>query len=197
MAAATLTNPTVTPTGLTSATLVVTSNQASGTCYVVVTASVTKPSAAQIEAGQDNAGDPALYASSQVAATTNTFTATDIVRGGPRQLFVHFGQKNAGTEQSTVVTAASFFLDAFTGGVLTVNGQSAVCAMAYPWVGVTGTWGSGTATIYYQNAMAAWLAYPSGALTADGGMQLAFHRPTAVKVVLTGATSPSLTWAIC
>lgn len=197
MAAATLTTPTVTSTGLNTATLTVSSNQASGTAYAVITASATKPSAAQIEAGQDNTGAAALWAGSQAAASgTNTFSATGITRGGPRELFAHFGQKNAGLEQSTVVTADSFQLHGFTGGTLTVNGTSSIVAMNYPFVGVSGTWGSGTATVYYQNQAGTWVAYPSAAWTSNNGAQLAFHRAVNIKVVLTGATSPSLTWTI-
>ena len=60
-ASVTLTAPTQTSITQTTATLGATTDTASGTLYLVVTTSITAPSAAQIIAGQDESGNPAVF----------------------------------------------------------------------------------------------------------------------------------------
>lgn len=105
--AATLTAPTGTQTGATTATGTVSTNQASGTMYAVVTTSATPPSNTQVKAGQDNAGAAAAFAGSAAATLgTNTVSATGLT-GGTTYYF-YFMQENAVPLKSTVSASSSF-----------------------------------------------------------------------------------------
>lgn len=196
MAAATLTSPLGTPTGRNSATLTLTSNQATGTVYWVVTASVTTPSHAQIVAGNDNSGNPALASGSKAAALSNSITMT--MGETPVRLFAHFTQVNGGAENSTPVTdTAGFFLHGVFLGTLGSNGTSSIVECPkLPYLRVSGTFGSGTFTWYYLDARNEWVALSSGAVTSASQLAPLFHRPVVLKGTLSGATNPDLDWEI-
>lgn len=105
--AAVLTSPTGAQTGATTATGTVSTNQASGTFYWVVTASATPPSAAQVKAGQNNGGTAAAALGSAAAVSgTNTFNATGLTAA--TTYYFYFMQENAVPLQSTVSASASF-----------------------------------------------------------------------------------------
>lgn len=105
--AATLSSPTGVQTGFTTATGTVSTTQASGTLYAVVTTSATPPSAAQVKAGQNNAGGAAAYASSHAATLgTNSFSATGLT--GATTYYFYYMQENAAAIQSTVSASAAF-----------------------------------------------------------------------------------------
>jgi hypothetical protein len=103
-----LSTPTGTQTGSATATVGATTDEANGTMYGVVTVSGTAPSVAQIQAGQDNSGAAAAYASSQSIATTGakTFSATGL--SASTAYYAHIQHKDAATNESTVVTSAQF-----------------------------------------------------------------------------------------
>ncbi len=106
-----ITAPLITgPTG-TGGTLVcsgsVSTDEANGTLYAVVTASATAPTAAQVKLGQDHTGAAALRVVSQaVTATGVQNIASGAVTAGTR--FWHFMHEDAAANQSTVVSSASF-----------------------------------------------------------------------------------------
>jgi hypothetical protein len=106
--APTLTSPTGTQTGSTTATIGATTDEANGTMYGVVTTSGTAPSVAQIQAGQDNSGTAAAYASSQAITTTGakTFSATGLAAS--TAYYAHIQHKDAAANDSTVVSSAQF-----------------------------------------------------------------------------------------
>jgi hypothetical protein len=106
--APTLTSPTGTQTGSSTATIGATTDEANGTMYGVVTVSGTAPSVAQIQAGQDNSGSAAAYASNQSITTTGakTFSATGLAAS--TSYYAHFQHKDAAANDSTVVTSAQF-----------------------------------------------------------------------------------------
>jgi len=79
--APTLSLPTDVQTGGTTATLTVTSDEANGVVYWVVTQSATQPTVAQIKAGQDHtgaAGDAFGNAAAESPAGVNTFLVTGL-----------------------------------------------------------------------------------------------------------------------
>lgn len=194
MAAATLSNSAVVATSETTATLTFDSNQATGTVYAVVTASSTTPSHAQIVAGQNNTGGAALWAGSQAGALSNTLSAT--IPGLSSQLFAHFTQVNGAAENSTPITSPAFFLHNVVCGTLTTNGTSGVVNLVQPFFRVSGTFGSGTATVQYKDPLGNWVALSSAAYTTASQLQSTYPRARQYRIVLTGSTSPSLAWEI-
>lgn len=106
--APTLTSAVGTQTGSSTATIGATTDEANGTMYGVVTVSGTAPSVAQIQAGQDNSGAAATYASSQSISSTGakTFSATGL--SASTAYYAHIQHKDAATNNSTVVTSAQF-----------------------------------------------------------------------------------------
>jgi hypothetical protein len=106
--APTLTSPLGSQIGsTTTAAIGVTTNEANGTLYYVVTTSATAPTAAQVKAGQNNAGTAAMYAGSQAISATGakTATATGITTGTRYAYYMH---EDAATNQSTVSASASW-----------------------------------------------------------------------------------------
>lgn len=103
-----LTSPTGTQTGSTTATIGATTDEGNGNMYGVVTVSGTAPSVAQIQAGQDNSGAAAAYASSQSISSTGakTFSATGLAAS--TAYYAHIQHKDAAGNDSTVVTSAQF-----------------------------------------------------------------------------------------
>lgn len=103
-----LSSPVGTQTGSTTATAGATTDEGNGTMYGVVTVSGTAPSVAQIQAGQDNSGVAAAYASSQSISSTGakTFSATGLAAS--TSYYAHIQHKDAAGNDSTVVTSAQF-----------------------------------------------------------------------------------------
>ena len=106
MAAATLSAQTDDASGATTASLSVTSDQATGTVYVVITTSATTPSHAQIVAKQTHTGAAATWGCNKAAALTNTFDAGGLTAS--TAYYAHFTQVNAGAEASTPVSGGGF-----------------------------------------------------------------------------------------
>ncbi len=196
MAAATLSAGTFTPTGTETATLAVTSDQATGTIYAVITESGTAPSHAQIVAGTDNSGVVALWSGSTAGALSASLGATNVRRTNSK-VYAHFTQTNAGAENSTPVSSTQGWFHNVGFGTFTTNATSSIVPCGpYPFIRCSGTFGSGTITFYYQDAGGNWVALDSAAFTAADQKVVQFHRPSALKAVLTGSTSPSLAWEI-
>jgi hypothetical protein len=101
-----LSSPTASETSDTTADLAVTSTEASGTIYWVVSTSNTQPSIAQIKAGNDHTGSPAADAGSDTAATSFTDASTGLTAA--TTYYAHFVQTDAATNDSNRVTSASF-----------------------------------------------------------------------------------------
>ena len=105
-----LTSPTDAANGANASTASVTTDEANGVLYTVVTTSATTPSAAQVKAGQDNTGAAAAFAGNQ----TVTATGIQTVSPAPSGLSVgtsyrtHFMHEDAAGNQSSVASAAGF-----------------------------------------------------------------------------------------
>lgn len=112
--APTLSSATGTSTGETTATVGVTTNEGSGTLYVVVTDSATPPSGPQVIAGTDDDDVPAPYADDVAVTTTGakSFNASALNGGGT--YYAHFAQTDSAGNVSSVASTASFTLDAGT-----------------------------------------------------------------------------------
>ena len=103
-----LTSPQASASTPTDAVGSVVSDEANGVLYWVCTESGTAPNVAQIQAGQDNGGSAATDAGSQaVTATGSQFVAADGLTA-ETTYYIHFQQQDAATNDSTVVSSASF-----------------------------------------------------------------------------------------
>lgn len=117
--APTLTSPTSASTGQTTGQGTVSTDEANGTMYAIVSANVTAPSVAQIQAGNDNTGSPAAWSGNQAIASTGvkTFNATGLTAS--TAYYFHFQHRDAATNDSTVSTSAQFTTDAPPAGYRT------------------------------------------------------------------------------
>lgn len=124
----------------------VSTNEGNGTLYAVATASATAPSAAQVKAGQDHTGTAALRVVSQAVSATGTQTiASGAISGGAGTRYLHYMHEDAASNQSAVVSSASFEVTAAAttlavsvpdaAGVTGVNGV--VLSAAAPGAGVS------------------------------------------------------------
>lgn len=109
--APTLSSPTDTATGQTTADVGVTTNEANGTLYCVVTTSGTPPSAAQVKAGQDNSSVAATFADDLAIASTGVkaFSATGLTAA--TAYTAHFMHEDALGNQSAVSSGNGFTTD--------------------------------------------------------------------------------------
>jgi hypothetical protein len=106
--APTLTFPNTLPLGDTSGYLGVTTNEANGTLYYVVTTSATPPSAAQVKAGENNGGTAAVYAGSQAISSTGAKNATATGLSSATAYYAYFMHEDAAGNQSSVSSSATF-----------------------------------------------------------------------------------------
>lgn len=106
--APTLTSPSGTATGETTADLAVTTNEANGTIYWVVTTSATTPSVAQIKAGQDHTGSAAVDSGNENPSTTGAqaYEATGLT--AKTGYYAHFVHTDLETNNSTTVSSSLF-----------------------------------------------------------------------------------------
>lgn len=131
----TLTSPTGTATGSTTATGGATTNEANGTLYTCWTTTSTTPTAAQVKAGQNSAGAAAAAAASSAVTSTGAKTNNATGLTASTTYYAHSMHEDAATNQSNVVTSASFTTSASdttpptltspvgTGGTLTCAGS--------------------------------------------------------------------------
>lgn len=105
--APTLSAPSGTQTGTTTADLSVATTRLTGTLWGVVTTSNTQPSTTQIKAGQDHTGAAAQFAANDATVSNpQLFSATGLPSG--TVLYAHFYQEDAESDPSNRVTSASF-----------------------------------------------------------------------------------------
>lgn len=106
--APTLTSPTGSPTSTTTATVGVTTDEANGTLYSVVTTSATQPSVAQIKAGQNHLSAAATWSGNQAVSSTGakTFSVTGLTAG--TTYYAHFVHTDAATNNSSVSSSTGF-----------------------------------------------------------------------------------------
>jgi hypothetical protein len=104
---ATLTSPSGTATGSSSATLSVSSDTASGTLYDIASTSSTAPSVAQIQAGDDSSGSLSAYHTSQTVTATGTQTSSATGLTASTTYYPYF-QQHTTAGDSVVVAGASF-----------------------------------------------------------------------------------------
>lgn len=108
LTAPTLTLPLGLPLGDTSGYLGVTTDEANGTLYYVVTTSATPPSAAQVKAGQNNGGTAAVYAGNQASGSTGAKSATATGLSSNTAYYAYFMHEDAAANQSSVSAASTF-----------------------------------------------------------------------------------------
>lgn len=106
--APTLSSPLGLPLGDTSGYLGVTTNEANGTLYYVVTASATPPSAAQVKAGQNDGGTAAVFAGSQAVSSTGVKSDTATGLSSATVYYAYFMHEDAAANQSSVSAATAF-----------------------------------------------------------------------------------------
>lgn len=106
--APTLSSPSAAETGDTTASLSVSTDEANGTLYWVVTQSATSPSAAQVKAGQDHTGSAADDSGSQAVTATGTQNAGASGLAEQTTYYAHLMHEDAATNQSSVASSSSF-----------------------------------------------------------------------------------------
>ncbi len=127
--APTLSSPTAVEDGGAAADLSVSTNEANGTLYWVVTTSATAPSAAQVKAGNDHTGAAAADSGSQAVSGTGVQNATASGLTPETTYYTHFMHEDAGSNQSNVASSASFTTDAQpVANVVIFAGQSNMVA---------------------------------------------------------------------
>jgi len=106
--APTLTGATATATGATTASGSVTTDEANGTLYSVATTSATKPSKAQVKAGQNNSGATAAWAGNQAVSSTGAKSVSVTGLTAEANYYLHHMHEDAAANQSDVESSASF-----------------------------------------------------------------------------------------
>lgn len=106
----TLSSPTAAAASNTTGTGSVSTDEANGTLYFVVTTSSTAPTAAQVRAGQDHTGAAAVDFGSQAVSGTGAQSITGGFTGlsAGTTYYAHYHQRDAANNDSTVVSSASF-----------------------------------------------------------------------------------------
>lgn len=140
--APTLTSASVTAVGTTTGTGNVTTNEANGTLYSIVSTSATAPSAAQIQAGQDNTGAAAVWSGNQAVSSTGakTFSITGLTAS--TAYYAHYQHKDAANNNSTVVTSAQFTTGSTDTTAPTLMGSVTISGKTT--TSYTATWPSGS-----------------------------------------------------
>ncbi len=137
-----ITNASGAATGGTTASGSFSTDVADGTAYIVTTTSATPPSVTQIQAGQDNAGVAAAYASNVAISQTGqvAFSITGLTEN--TVYYNHYQHQAGNGNNSTVITSAAFtpsvntgmiFFDDFSSGDLSkqLNGAAFWTGGAY------------------------------------------------------------------
>ena len=101
-------------TGETTSSATVSTDEANGTLYWVVTTTASTPSQAQVIAGQNAAGVVATAAGSQSVSGTGVQTISASGLNSGTQYYTHFVQVDISGNQSAVVSAGSFDTDTTT-----------------------------------------------------------------------------------
>ncbi len=140
--APTLTSASVTAVGTTTGTGNVTTNEANGTLYSIVSTSATAPSAIQIQAGQNHTGAAAVWSGNQAISSTGakTFSITGLTAS--TAYYAHFQHKDAATNNSSVVTSAQFTTTSADTTVPTLTGSITISSKTT--TSYTATWPSGS-----------------------------------------------------
>lgn len=134
--APTLSAAAVTNVASTTATVGCTTNEGNGTVYWVVTTSSTKPSKAEVKAGQDHdgnslaAGKKGSWAAPTPSGGARTGSATGL--SASTTYYAHFMHEDAVGNQSTVISSSSFTTDAaVTPGSQTFNSNGTLVVPSF------------------------------------------------------------------
>ena len=103
-AAPTLSSPTDTNSGGTGYTGSVSTNEATGTLYWVVSTSATPPTATQVKAGQIHTGAAATASGSQAVSGTGVQNVSGSGLTSETTYYIHYMHEDAATNQSTVAS---------------------------------------------------------------------------------------------
>ncbi len=114
----TLTSPTGSQTGSSTATVGATTDEGNGTLYAVVSASSTAPTAAQVKAGQTHAGAAAPWSGNQAISSTGAKTLNASGLTSSTTYYAHLMHEDAASNQSSVVSSSGFTTAAESGGGL-------------------------------------------------------------------------------
>ena len=110
--APTLSSPTGTQTGPTTADGTVSTDEANGTLFAIVSTSATPPSVAQIQAGNDSTGSAAAFAvgsgAGQAVSATGVQNVSATGLTASTAYFWHYQHQDAAANDSTVVSSAQF-----------------------------------------------------------------------------------------
>lgn len=120
----TLSAPVGTSTGTTTATAGATTDTATGTMYAIVSTVATPPTVAEIQAGQQSGGAAAAWAGNQAISSTGakTFSATGLTAS--TTYYAHVQHRDGSSNDSAVVSSASFTTSASGATAVTMTGPT-------------------------------------------------------------------------
>lgn len=95
-------------TGQSTASGSVSTDEANGTVYAVVTTNPTAPSVAQIQAGQSSSGAAAIYATNRGVSGAGSLGFSASGLAAATTYYWHFQQADVAGNQSSVITSAAF-----------------------------------------------------------------------------------------
>lgn len=131
--APTLSSPSASVTGATTATLSVSSNEgsspdgANGTLYTVVSTNSSTPTAAQVIAGKDSTGAAGVFTASQAVSATGSQSVSATGLTAVTTYYAYFVQKDSVGNTSTVAATSSFTTSSPSTNLLdSITGISAV-----------------------------------------------------------------------
>lgn len=112
----TLSSPTATSTGTETASGTVSTDEANGSLYWIVTESATSPTPAQVEGGLDHLGAGAPYDNVQPVSATGVQNVVATGLSSATTYYIHYMHKDAAGNQSAVATSPSFTTSASGSG---------------------------------------------------------------------------------
>jgi hypothetical protein len=105
--APTLSNPTATATGATTAEGTVDTDEADGVLYWVVTTSSTAPSPGQVKDGENDSGSPAAAAGAKLIGRAGTQLVEAAALSGATTYYVHYMHEDEVGKRSAVASSGS------------------------------------------------------------------------------------------
>jgi hypothetical protein len=192
--APTLSSPTAVSGGPATATISVSTTEASGRIYWVLTTSATPPTKAQVKAGQNNGGTAAAASGSILVTAAGVNGANPSGLTAVTTYYTYFMHEDGAGNQSTVAAAASFATGTapdVTAPVLT-SPTAASTGSSTATIGVTTDEGNGT--LYYVSVLNG-SGVPSKAQIKAGQTSTATAAPYAGSqpVTSTGAKTANAT----
>lgn len=192
-----LTSPTGTKTGTSTATISVSTNTGVGTLYWIVDPSAVAPTAAQVQAGQNNSGAAAAASGNQAVSATGVQSHGVTGLNSASVYFTYFAHVDVAGNVSGVSSAASFTTDAPAGNPTILYQGSVFANLGSPTTPFFPAVPLGVAS---ANRRALFCIQAADTIAADGAITAVTVNGSAANIVadLTGTgANPGFSGRIC